>query len=303
VVVFTGRPSSALPAASSAGGGWPACPPCQGVLRALALSAPGPGCPAPLPRFRRLPCRFRPWHGPLGPGSANIDHVVLSGRPMAPHRRQGDRRRDFPHRRAATVFSSRRTAPSACNHGWGKGKTYPARASLSGLTGLTGWPVWVLPDVTEAGPAGIAKRAPSAPTGRSAPVSEVRSGALDECLTGWQPPAEPGGCRRALALPDSPAVAALAPPTPRGRAGDFNGLTATDLDHDVSQHARRAACCAEATTFGPIHAGLSALGCVMEATQPESVYEVIEGAGPNEVPGRPVPGRLAPGRPGVGRKG
>ena len=36
----------------------------------------------------------------------------------------------------------------------------------------------------------------------------------------------------------------------------------------------------------------------MEAMQPESVYEVTEGAGPNEVPGRPEPGR-----PGVGRKG
>jgi len=37
----------------------------------------------------------------------------------------------------------------------------------------------------------------------------------------------------------------------------------------------------------------------MEATQPESVYEVTEGAGPNEAPGRPELGRPEPGRPGV----
>ena len=41
----------------------------------------------------------------------------------------------------------------------------------------------------------------------------------------------------------------------------------------------------------------------MEATQPEGVYEVTEGAGPNEVRGDPSRGDLSRGGPESGRKG
>jgi hypothetical protein len=79
------------------------------------------------------------------------------------------------------------------------------------LTGLRGWPVWVLPDATTLGPEMTKARAFRS-GGTITQISDVYSGSLDEALPVPQPPADPeavAALARYLTAP--PASAAEAP--------------------------------------------------------------------------------------------
>jgi hypothetical protein len=127
--------------------------------------------------------------GPVSLGTANIDHVVLSGAQWLLIDAKGtgagtlttdDRGRGILIRPDGTVRPQR----------WLDSRRERSAAGvLVRLTGLRGWPVWVLPDATIFGP-GMTKARAFQGGGTVTQISDVYGGSLDEVLAVPQPPAD-----------------------------------------------------------------------------------------------------------------
>lgn len=143
-------------------------------------------------------------YGPLSLGTANIDHVVLSGEQWLMLNAKGigsgtlttdSRNRGVLIQKDGTVKAQR----------WlDSQEARPAAGVLVRLTGLRGRPLWVLPDATTIDPGLSSARALAGP-GAVTKVSDIYRGALDKALPGPQSPADPGAVA-ALAqfIPASP---------------------------------------------------------------------------------------------------
>ena len=148
---------------------------------------------------------------PLSLGTANIDHVILSGgrwllvdaKGTAP----GTLTTDSAGRGVLIEpDGSRRPEPWLDNT-----KMRSAAGVLVRLTGLRGWPVWVVPDATEHDP-GVLKARAFAPGGAICTIGDVYSGSLDEVLAVPQSPADPAAVAALARYLSSPPVSVSAPP-------------------------------------------------------------------------------------------
>jgi hypothetical protein len=129
-------------------------------------------------------------YGPVSLGTANIDHVVLSGARWL-------------------VIDAKGTAAGTLTIGAGgrgvligedgterpepwldNAKMHSAAGVLVRLTALPGWPVWVVPDLTKPDPAVLKARA-FRYGGSICSIGEVYDGLLDRQLRPPQPPADP----------------------------------------------------------------------------------------------------------------
>jgi hypothetical protein len=148
---------------------------------------------------------------PLSLGTANIDHVILSGgrwlvvdaKGTAP----GTLTTDGAGRGVLIEpDGSRRAEPWLDNT-----KMRSAAGVLVRLTGLRGWPVWVVPTATKHDPEVLKARA-FRPGGAICTISDVYDGALDQVLAVPQPPADPAAVvaliRYVTGAPDAPAGSA-----------------------------------------------------------------------------------------------
>jgi len=128
--------------------------------------------------------------GPVSLGTANIDHVVLSGAQWLLIDAKGTG--------AGTLTTDGRARGVLIRP---DGTTHPQRwldsrreRSAAGvlvrLTGLRGWPVWVLPDATIFGP-GMTKARAFQGGGTITQISDVYGASLDKVLPLPQPPADP----------------------------------------------------------------------------------------------------------------
>jgi len=127
---------------------------------------------------------------PLSLGTANIDHVILSGARWllvdAKGTAPGTLTTDSAGRGVLIeADGSRRPEPWLDNT-----KMRSAAGVLVRLTGLRGWPVWVVPTATEHDP-GVLKARAFRPGGAICTISDVYDGALDQVLAIPQPAADP----------------------------------------------------------------------------------------------------------------
>ena len=129
--------------------------------------------------------------GPLSLGSANMDHVILSGQRWvlvdAKGLGAGTLTTDA-HGCGILIQQDGTELPQR----WMDVRTERSAAGvLVRLTGLRGWPVWVLPDVTTLDldklPAARAFRA----GGTVTQIADIYAGGLDKVLPVPQPPADP----------------------------------------------------------------------------------------------------------------
>jgi hypothetical protein len=129
-------------------------------------------------------------YGPVSLGTANIDHVVLSGgrwlvidakATAAGTLTTDDRGRGI----LIEPDGDHRPEPWLDNT-----KMHSAAAVLVRLTGLRGWPVWVTPDATRHDPQVLKARA-FRHGGTICTIGEARDGDLDQLLPVPQPPADP----------------------------------------------------------------------------------------------------------------
>jgi hypothetical protein len=129
-------------------------------------------------------------YGPVSLGSANIDHVVLSGGQWLLADAKGT---------AAGILTTDARGRGLLIQADGAERSQPwldntkmnsAAGILLRLTGLQGWPVWVVPDATRYDPEVLKARA-FRYGGTICTISEVYSGSLDEVLPVPQPPADP----------------------------------------------------------------------------------------------------------------
>jgi hypothetical protein len=128
--------------------------------------------------------------GPLGLGTANIDHVVLSGGRWLLVNAKGTGAGTLTTESAGKGMliqpdGSPRPEPWLDNT-----KMRSAAGVLVQLTGLRGWPVWVVPDATRHDQ-GVLKARAFGPGGAICTISDVRSGSLDQVLAVPQRPADP----------------------------------------------------------------------------------------------------------------
>jgi len=137
--------------------------------------------------FRDIAGRGR---GPVSLGTANIDHVILTGARWLLVDAKGTAAGTLTTDSAGKgvlihADGSRRPEPWLDNT-----KTRSAAGVLVRLTGLRGRPVWVVPDATKHDPEVLKERA-FRPGGAICTISDVYGGALDEVLPLPQPPADP----------------------------------------------------------------------------------------------------------------
>jgi hypothetical protein len=129
-------------------------------------------------------------YGPVSLGTANIDHVVLSGAQWLLVNAKGigggilttDSRNRGVLIRADGTSKPQRWLDSQAGR--------PAAGVLVRLTGLRGWPVWVLPDATTIGP-GLGRTRALAAGGTITQISDVYRGSLDKVLPVPQSSANP----------------------------------------------------------------------------------------------------------------
>ena len=128
--------------------------------------------------------------GPVSLGTANIDHVILSGGRWLLIDAKGTAA-GIPTTDSAgkgvliQPDGSRRPEPWLDNT-----KTRSAAGILVRLTGMRGWPVYVVPDATKHDQ-GVLKARAFGPGGAICTISDVYSGSLDQVLAVPQPPADP----------------------------------------------------------------------------------------------------------------
>ena len=127
---------------------------------------------------------------PVSLGTANIDHVILSGARWLLIDAKGT---------AAGTLTTDSAGKGALIHSDGSSRPEPwldntkmrsAAGVLVRLTGLRGWLVWVVPDATKNDP-GVFKARAFRDGGGICTISDVYSGQLDELLAAPQPPADP----------------------------------------------------------------------------------------------------------------
>jgi hypothetical protein len=129
--------------------------------------------------------------GPVSLGTANMDHVILSGQRwiLADAKGLGAGTLTTDARGRGVLIQPDGTQLPQQWMDVRAGRS--AAGVLVRLTGLRGWPVWVLPDATTLDldrlPAARAFRA----GGTITQISEIYAGGLDELLPVPQPPAEP----------------------------------------------------------------------------------------------------------------
>ena len=149
-------------------------------------------------------------HGlpPVSLGTANIDHVILSGARWILVDAKGTGAGTLTTDSAGKGVLIQQDGSSRPEPWLDNTKTRSAAGILVRLTGLRGWPVWVVPDATGHDP-GVLKARAFAPGGAICTISDVYSGSLDQVLAVPQPPADPAGvaalARYVTALPDAPA--------------------------------------------------------------------------------------------------
>jgi hypothetical protein len=127
---------------------------------------------------------------PLSLGTANIDHVILSGARWLLIDAKGT---------AAGTLTTDSGGKGVLIHPDGSarpepwldnGKMRSAAGVLVRLTGLRGWPVWVVPDGTTNDP-GMFKARAFRDGGGICTIGDVYDGSLDQLLAVPQPPADP----------------------------------------------------------------------------------------------------------------
>lgn len=128
--------------------------------------------------------------GPLSLGTANIDHVILSGARwlLIDAKATAAGTLTIDDRGCGVLIGADGTSrpePWLDNT-----KMRSAAGVLVRLTGLRGWPVWVVPDATKHDQRVLKARA-FGPGGAICTISDVSGGALDEVLAVPQPPADP----------------------------------------------------------------------------------------------------------------
>jgi hypothetical protein len=129
-------------------------------------------------------------YGPMRLGTANIDHVVLSGAQwlLVDAKGMGAGTLTLDARGYGVLIRPDGTVQP---QEWlDSGKTRAAAGVLFRLTGLRGWPVWVLPDATTLGTRITEARAFEAGGGTITQMSDIYSGSLDDVLPVPQPPAD-----------------------------------------------------------------------------------------------------------------
>jgi hypothetical protein len=131
-----------------------------------------------------------PGRGPVGLGTANIDHVVLSGARWLVIDAKGTGAGTLTtdaRGRGVLVQADGAERPEP----WlDTTKMRSAAAVLIRLTGLRGWPAWVTPDATGHDPQVLKARA-FRHGGTICSIGDVYSGSLDKVLPLPQPPADP----------------------------------------------------------------------------------------------------------------
>ena len=143
---------------------------------------------------------------PLSLGTANIDHVILSGARWVLVDAKGTAAGTHRQCRQGRAYPAGRLhAPEP----WlDNGKTRSAAGGLVRLTGLRGWPVWVVPDGTKNDP-GVFKSRAFRDGGSICTIGDVYDGSLDQLLAAPQPPADPAAVaalvRYITAAPEPPA--------------------------------------------------------------------------------------------------
>jgi hypothetical protein len=124
-------------------------------------------------------------------GTANIDHVVLSGAQwlLVDAKGMGAGTLTLDARGCGMLI---RPDGAVQPQQWlDSGKARAAAGVLFRLTGLRGWPVWVLPDATTLGPRITEARVFGAGGGTVTQISDIYSRSLDDVLPVPQPPADP----------------------------------------------------------------------------------------------------------------
>jgi hypothetical protein len=138
--------------------------------------------------------RFRDVAGcglpPLSLGTANIDHVVLSGARWLLIDAKGTGAGTLTTDSAGKGVLVRPDGSTRPEPWLDNGKTRSAAGVLVRLTGLRGWPVWVVPDGTKNDP-GLFKSRAFRDGGGICTIGDVYSGQLDQLLAAPQPPADP----------------------------------------------------------------------------------------------------------------
>jgi hypothetical protein len=129
--------------------------------------------------------------GPVSLGTANMDHVILSGQRwiLADAKGLGAGTLTTDARGRGVLIQPDGTEQP---QRWMDVRTERSAAGvLVRLTGLRGWPVWVLPDITTLD----LDRLPAARIFRAGAtitqMSDIYAGGLDEVLPPAQPPADP----------------------------------------------------------------------------------------------------------------
>lgn len=167
-------------------------------------------------------------HGlpPVSLGTANIDHVVLSGARWllvdAKGTAAGTLTTDSTGKGVLIqADGSRRPEPWLDNT-----KMRSATGVLVRLTGLRGWPVWVVPDATKHDPEVLKARA-FGPGAAICTISDVYDGSLDEVLAVPQPPADPDAVAKLTRY------LTAAPASAREPWGDSGGARHAERGHGL----------------------------------------------------------------------
>jgi hypothetical protein len=129
-------------------------------------------------------------YGPVSLGTADIDHVVLSGAQWLLVDSKGMGAGTLTTDAAGKGVLIRADGTAEPQWWLDSAQERSAAGVLVRLAGLRGWPVWVLTDATTFGP-GMTKARAFRHGGTICQISDVYSGSLDEVLPVPQPPADP----------------------------------------------------------------------------------------------------------------